>query len=642
MKKLSTFILIFFISLPFLSAQYNGLKYQGLARNQDGNIIVNQDIALRISIIDGECSGIVVYRETHITTTSDLGLFWVTIGEGLNQIGSFSDINWGASGHCIKVEMDPNGGTDFIQMGTEPFYAVPYALHSLNGGEGTLQELVLDGTTLSLYPGNSSVNLPPGPRGPQGYPGPPGPEGPPGPQGETGPQGPAGTGVRIIGSVPTAEDLPLLFDGDIGDMYITQNNGNGHVWNGNSWDNVGQIRGPQGETGPQGPQGETGPQGPQGETGPQGPQGETGPQGPQGETGPQGPQGETGPAGTYTAGNGINISSDVISATDPSTSNELQTLQLNGTQLSITPGGNSVTLPDGNSPWSTNENYVYYNDGHVGIGTSSPSNANLVIDNSLENNGGGGAIAIHQLSGEFFFDLYMDANEIDGTSGLYIQGNTTANLALTTGGGNTGIGLSNPVQKLHVRGNRIRLQKPGSSSKYLDMRTDGSANDITSYGADLYLAADGGNKVVINDPLRLTNMAYGDYKNVQWNSSTGILGYDNSSRRFKENITPLKEDFKTILEATPVTYTRPGTPDRWEIGFIAEDFHDLGMTPLVEYDKDGLPEGLRYDKMVTYTVPILKMHDDEIAKMRNEIEALKEENARLRALIEKFVEAKKE
>jgi hypothetical protein len=70
----------------------------------------------------------------------------------------------------------------------------------------------------------------------------------------------------------------------------------------------------------------------------QGPQGETGPAGPQGD------QGETGPAGSYTAGAGINIVGDQISADDSSPTNELQNLQLSGTNLSLSNGGGSVDL----------------------------------------------------------------------------------------------------------------------------------------------------------------------------------------------------------------------------------------------------------------------------------------------------------
>ena len=74
-------------------------------------------------------------------------------------------------------------------------------------------------------------------------------------------------------------------------------------------DDLGNVKGPTGATGPQGPKGDigdTGPQGPKGDagdTGPQGPKGDTGATGPQGpkgdtgDTGPQGPKGDTGDTG---------------------------------------------------------------------------------------------------------------------------------------------------------------------------------------------------------------------------------------------------------------------------------------------------------------------------------------------------------
>ena len=157
-----------------------------------------------------------------------------------------------------------------------------------------------------------------GPTGPQGPTGATGPQGPQGEQGIQGEKGDTGTGVTIIGSVASAASLPGGYTGDPGDMYITQDDGHGHVWNGATWDDVGQIQGPTGATGPQGPQGIQGIQGPagadgadgatgpQGDTGPQGPTGATGATGPQGlqgekgdtgDTGPQGIQGPTGPQG---------------------------------------------------------------------------------------------------------------------------------------------------------------------------------------------------------------------------------------------------------------------------------------------------------------------------------------------------------
>src|SRR5699024_10266200 len=69
------------------------------------------------------------------------------------------------------------------------------------------------------------------------------------------------------------------------------------------------IRGPQGEQGPQGPAGQDGAQGPAGQDGAQGPEGPQGPKGDPGDTGPKGPAGDTGPQGPAGAAatiNGVN------------------------------------------------------------------------------------------------------------------------------------------------------------------------------------------------------------------------------------------------------------------------------------------------------------------------------------------------
>ena len=113
----------------------------------------------------------------------------------------------------------------------------------------------------------------------------------------------------------------------------------------------GGSTGPQGPPGPSGPTGATGPQGPIGLTGPAGATGATGPQGPIGLTGPTGPQGPAGTSGSYTAGSGITITGaapDItISADDNSPTNELQTLSIDGNDLTLSGGGGTVTLPGG-------------------------------------------------------------------------------------------------------------------------------------------------------------------------------------------------------------------------------------------------------------------------------------------------------
>ena len=144
----------------------------------------------------------------------------------------------------------------------------------------------------------------PGPEGPQGERGERGLQGVQGEQGPKGDKGDDGTSVTIAGNVDTAAELPTgLGAGDAGTGYITNNDGNLHVWSGTAWVDVGPIRGPQGlqgERGPQGEQGEPGTpgaKGAKGDPGADGADGARGPEGPQGEPGERGPKGDKGDKG---------------------------------------------------------------------------------------------------------------------------------------------------------------------------------------------------------------------------------------------------------------------------------------------------------------------------------------------------------
>ena len=99
-------------------------------------------------------------------------------------------------------------------------------------------------------------------QGPQGFQGS-GVQGPQGFQGFQGPQGfqgSNGTSVVIKGAVQSVVNLPSSGNTP-GDLYIVLDDGDGYVWDGAQWDNIGQIQGPQGFQGPQGAQGPQGPQG---------------------------------------------------------------------------------------------------------------------------------------------------------------------------------------------------------------------------------------------------------------------------------------------------------------------------------------------------------------------------------------------
>ena len=83
--------------------------------------------------------------------------------------------------------------------------------------------------------------------------------------------------------------------GNAGDSYLVK--GFLYVWNTNTWENVGNIKGDTGDVGPKGDTGDAGVKGDTGATGDKGVTGDTGPQGVKGDTGDTGDTGATGPKG---------------------------------------------------------------------------------------------------------------------------------------------------------------------------------------------------------------------------------------------------------------------------------------------------------------------------------------------------------
>jgi len=118
-----------------------------------------------------------------------------------------------------------------------------------------------------------------------------------GQKGATGPQGQKGqtgaTGERGDDWTSDAGE-PTNPGQQEGDHYLDTDTGNVYNWNGEVWELVGSILGPQGQ---KGQTGATGPQGQKGEAGADGVAGSTGQKGDKGATGPTGLTGDTGEGG---------------------------------------------------------------------------------------------------------------------------------------------------------------------------------------------------------------------------------------------------------------------------------------------------------------------------------------------------------
>jgi uncharacterized protein (TIGR02145 family) len=108
-------------------------KYQAVARDLNGNPVINQEISVKISILSGSPEGTVEYCELHQSSTNGLGLINLEIGRGTAVTGNFALIAWGNNASFIKTEMDLAGGDNFVFMGTSQLLSVPFSLFSDNG-----------------------------------------------------------------------------------------------------------------------------------------------------------------------------------------------------------------------------------------------------------------------------------------------------------------------------------------------------------------------------------------------------------------------------------------------------------------------------------------------------------------------------
>lgn len=134
MKNAILFLVLMAAAIVTQAQAPNAIPYQAVARNAAGNLVANQNIAVRFSIRDGSAGGTIVYQERHTPTTNALGLFDVNVGQGSVLSGTFAGINWGSGAKFIQVELDPAGGTSYIDMGTSQMMSVPYALYALEAG----------------------------------------------------------------------------------------------------------------------------------------------------------------------------------------------------------------------------------------------------------------------------------------------------------------------------------------------------------------------------------------------------------------------------------------------------------------------------------------------------------------------------
>jgi hypothetical protein len=132
--KILFILIINIFTIKIFAQSPEVFKYQAIVRNTSGDVLANQNVSFRISILKNNTSGTLVYEEIHTVTTNSYGLVNLNIGEGSVVSGSLSTINWANDKYFLKVELDPSGGTTYLSMGTSQLLSVPYALYAKSAG----------------------------------------------------------------------------------------------------------------------------------------------------------------------------------------------------------------------------------------------------------------------------------------------------------------------------------------------------------------------------------------------------------------------------------------------------------------------------------------------------------------------------
>ena len=132
MKKSLLVLVAVLMSVVAMAQAPQKMTYQAVVRDNNGHLVSNGNVGVRITIVRGSETGAEVYSQTEIVRTNDNGLFTTMIGGT-----GFVAIDWGNGPYYLKSEVDPDGGSNYTLTTTQQMVSVPYALHA-----GTVDNIV--------------------------------------------------------------------------------------------------------------------------------------------------------------------------------------------------------------------------------------------------------------------------------------------------------------------------------------------------------------------------------------------------------------------------------------------------------------------------------------------------------------------
>ncbi len=182
--------------------------------------------------------------------------------------------------------------------------------------------------------------------------------------------------------------------------------------------------------------------------------------------------------------------------------------------------------------------------------------------------------------------------------------------------GRLGVGTSAPIHKLHVAGDRMQLSTPGNFARYVTLRTDGGALDLTADGGDLFVQSNSNDTVIqpFGGRVGIGTSSPAQKLQVTGNiCATGSIG-PCSDARFKENIAAIPNSLSKIMKLRGVQFDWKEKPpsgyqfnSQRQMGCVAQEIKEV-FPEVVFQGSDGY-YSVDYGRLVPALVEAIKELD---------------------------------